>query len=183
MLEDPKFAFARQITVMPNQGYGYGIFSGLQAARGEFLAFSHADMQCSPADVFRAYEALLAQSSPSQVLIKGKRAPRGLNAALVTNGMAFIASLVLTTRLSDINAQPKLFHRSHLARLKQAPPGMQFDLYVLYQAKRAGLAIKTIPVVFGQRAHGHSKWAFSILSRYKTIWSMLLYIFKLRFAA
>ena len=46
-LANPDYAFARSVLVEENQGYGHGIFTGLQAARGEFLAFSHADMQCA----------------------------------------------------------------------------------------------------------------------------------------
>jgi hypothetical protein len=83
-------------------------------------------------------------------------------------------------RLTDINAQPKVFHRSHLERLRRPPEGFQFDLYVLYAARRAGLRVLTVPVVFGTRAHGHSKWAFSFVSRYRTSWATIVYIFKLR---
>ena len=97
--------------------------------------------------------------------------------------MALIASTVLTTRLADVNAQPKVFHRSHLARLTEPPVGFQFDLYLLYQARRAGLSILTVQVVFGERVHGQSKWAFSFLSRYRTIWETIVYIFRLRFGA
>jgi hypothetical protein len=79
-----------------------------------------------------------------------------------------------------VNAQPKVFHRSHLARLTQPPDGFPFDLYVLYQAKRARLSVLTVPVVFGERAHGQSKWAFSFLSRWRTILNMVKYIVHLR---
>jgi len=180
-LARPEFAFARSVRVPQNRGYGHGILTGLQAARGEFLAFSHADMQCSPADVFRAYDRLLAAPNPSQTLVKGKRTARDASASLVTNGMAALASTVLLTPLTDINAQPKLFHRSHLARLTRPPDGFQFDLYVLYRARQAGLTLLTIPVVFGERVHGQSKSAFNILARYRTIWATITYIFKLRF--
>ena len=180
-LHRPELAFARAIHVTHNRGYGQGIFTGLQAARGEFLAFSHADMQCSPADVFKAYHQLTAEPDPTRALIKGKRGPRDFSAALVTNTMSLLASTVLLMNLTDINAQPKVFHRTHLERLSRPPDGFQFDLYVLYTARRAGLKILTLPVVFGQRAHGQSKWAFSFLSRYRTIWATITYIFKLRF--
>jgi len=180
-LKKPELTFARTVEVRQNQGYGHGILTGLQAAQGEFIGYSHADMQCSPADVFAAYHQLVSQPDPSGVLVKGKRQQRELSASLVTNGMALIASVVLTTKLTDINAQPKLFHHSHLQRLTRPPDGFQFDLYVLYQACRAGLQIETVPVVFGQRAHGESKWATSIFSRYRTIWAMIVYIFRLRF--
>ena len=182
-LQRPDLAFARTVQVAVNQGYGHGIYTGLQAAQGEFIGFSHADMQCSPADLFRAYEQLSAQPDPPRTLVKGKRTGREFGASVVTHGMALLASTILWTSLTDINAQPKLFHRSHLARLTHPPQGFQFDLYVLYQARRARLKILTIPVEFGQRAHGQSKWAFSILSRYRTIWATIVYMFQLRLKA
>ena len=48
------------------------------------------------------------------------------------------------------------------------------------RALEAILAV-TVPVTFGRRAHGQSKWAFSFLSRYRTIWATIVYIFQLRF--
>jgi glycosyltransferase involved in cell wall biosynthesis len=179
-LARPELAFARAVTVPSNRGFGHGTLTGLKAAHGAVLAFSHADMQYKPRDCFDAYRLLMAQPDPARAIVKGKRAPRGFQAALVTNTMAVLASVVLLTRLTDINAQPKVFHRSHLARLTRPPDGFQFDLYVLYRARRAGLRLLTVPVVFGARAHGQSKWAFSFVSRYRTIWATIVYIFKLR---
>jgi glycosyltransferase involved in cell wall biosynthesis len=179
-LARPELAFARSVSVPVNRGYGHGLMVGLQAAQGEYLAFSHADMQCSPADVFAAYHQLLAEPDSTRVLVKGKRGKRDFAASLTTNGMAAISSMVLLTPLTDINAQPKLFHHSHLARLTRPPDGFQFDLYLLYQARRAGLRILTLPVHFGERLHGQSKSAFNILARYRTIWAMIVYVFRLR---
>jgi len=180
-LNRPAMSFARAVLVSENRGYGHGIYTGLQAARGEILGFSHADMQCSPADLFAAYHRLMAETNPAQCLVKGKRGRRGFFESLVTNAMACIATGVLWKKLTDINAQPKVFHRSHLQRLTDAPVGFQFDVYVLYRARRAGLKIVTVPVVFGPRAHGQSKWAFSFVSRYRTIWATIAFIFRLRF--
>jgi glycosyltransferase involved in cell wall biosynthesis len=180
-LQRLELAFARTVRVPRNRGYGYGLYTGLQAAHGEFVAFSHADMQCSPADVFKAYDCLIAMPSPTQTLVKGRRSRRDFSASLITTGMSVLASTILLTSLTDINAQPKVFHCSHLARLTQPPDGFQFDLYLLYQARRAGLKILTIPVVFGERVHGQSKSAFNIFARYRTIWATIVYIFHLRF--
>jgi glycosyltransferase involved in cell wall biosynthesis len=179
-LKRPELAFARIVKVSQNRGYGYGLYTDLQAAQGQFLAFSHADMQCSPADVFAAYHKLMAEPDPTRSLVKGKRGKRDFAASLITNGMAALASMVLLTPLTDINAQPKLFHHSHLARLTRPPDGFQFDLYVLYEARRAGLRLLTLPVHFGERLHGESKSAFNILARYRTIWATIVYLFRLR---
>jgi glycosyltransferase involved in cell wall biosynthesis len=180
-LSQQNYSFARTVLVPKNRGYGHGIFTGLQAAKGEYVAFSHADMQCSPADLFRAYHELVSTVDPAKALVKGKRiSSRGFSAFLVTFGMTVLASTILTTRLNEINAQPKVFHRSHLDALTEPPDGFQFDLYVLYKARKRRLKIISIPVEFGARAHGESKWAFSFLSRYRTIWATVVFIFKLR---
>ena len=52
----PKYAFARVVNVESNQGYGFGIVSGLKKAKGEFIGYTHADMQTDPADVIKALE-------------------------------------------------------------------------------------------------------------------------------
>ncbi len=181
-LKRPDRAFARTIVVPVNRGYGYGIAAGLRETRGEFVGFSHADMQCSPADLFTAYHKLLAQPDPKGVVVKGKRSKRSLGPSIFTNIMGLLATIVLMTGLTDINAQPKVFHRSHLKLLTNPPNGFDFDLYVLYMARRAGLKVLTVPVIFSQRARGLSKWAFSFRSRWRTILATVLYIFRLRFS-
>jgi glycosyltransferase involved in cell wall biosynthesis len=180
-LARPEYAFARSVNVEKNVGYGHGIMTGLRAATGEYLAFSHADQQCAPEDVFAAFDRLHAMPDPTRGFVKGLREWRDFNAQIVTTGMSIVASTILLTRLTDINAQPKVFHRSHLDRLPRPPDGFPLDVYVLYQAKRAGLTVATVPVVFGKRGHGQSKWAFSFVSRWRTILNMMRYIVWLRF--
>jgi glycosyltransferase involved in cell wall biosynthesis len=182
-LADPELGFARVVTVPVNQGYGHGIATGLAAARGEFVAISHADLQCAPADVFRAYHALLERGDPTRALVKGRRSWRGLGAEVVTSGMTVLASTVLLTPLADINAQPKVFHRGLLAHLGGAPSGFELDLYVLHQARRAGFTIATIPVEFPPRRHGASKWSATLRSRWRTIARVAGYVFRLRAGA
>ena len=41
----------RSIRVEQNQGYGFGIKSGLESATGDILAWTHADMQTDPQDI------------------------------------------------------------------------------------------------------------------------------------
>jgi glycosyltransferase involved in cell wall biosynthesis len=130
-LARPELWFARVVRVPANRGFGHGTLTGLQAARGEIVGFSHADMQYRPRDVFEAYRCLMSETDPARVLVKGKRATRGFSASFVTNVMAALASLVLFMPLTDINAQPKVFHRGLLGRLTRAPEGFQFDLNVL----------------------------------------------------
>jgi hypothetical protein len=54
----PKYSFARVVIVKENQGYGFGITSGLKEAKGEFTGYTHADMQTYPADPIKALEII-----------------------------------------------------------------------------------------------------------------------------
>jgi glycosyltransferase involved in cell wall biosynthesis len=179
LLAPGHFAFARVVSVPKNRGYGYGVLCGLQAARGEYVAYSHADMQCAPGDVFAAYRKLMEQPWPERALVKGRRHGRHWRDSLVTATMSVLASVLLMKRLTDINAQPKVFHRGLVPKLASAPDGFQFDLCVLYRAVRDGRAVLTVPVEFPPRIHGQSNWAFSLASRYRTIRQTIRYMFRL----
>ncbi|MFN0060061.1 MAG: glycosyltransferase family 2 protein [Planctomycetota bacterium] len=180
LIAQPAYRFARTVRVPVNRGYGYGIWQGLLAARGETLAFSHADQQCDAADVFTAYHELFRSRSPHSTLVKGRRRGRALQSRFVTSVMSVVAGVVLGYRLRDINAQPKLFPSELLEDLSAPPNGFEFDLYVLYRARRAGYQVRTVPVEFGPRAHGVSKWATSVFSRWRTMLGVFRYIFRLR---
>ncbi len=172
-------------TVKVNQGYGFGILSGLRAAKGDVLAWTHADMQTDPYDVFLAFEhyksTLAAKGcKPDAILVKGRRIGRKFGEWAFTLGMSFISSVILQSLLFDINAQPKLFHRSLFQSLKDPPWDFSLDLYLLYTARFRGIKIHTIDVRFVPRIHGESKWAFSFKSKYKTILRTIRYIIGLR---
>src|SRR6185312_6890896 len=46
----PEFPRCRSVRVQKNQGYGFGILSGLAAAEGDILGWTHADLQTDPMD-------------------------------------------------------------------------------------------------------------------------------------
>jgi len=173
----------RVVKVAVNQGYGFGILSGLLVAKGKMLAWTHADMQTDPYDVFRAYELYekeKSRNSSQKIIVKGRRVGRRFGEWAFTFGMSIISSTVLKSFLIDINAQPKLFPRDFFLGLKNPPHDFSLDLFLIYAAKKSGYRVKTIDVIFGKRIHGESKWAFSWSSKYKTTLRTIRYIFALR---
>lgn len=174
-----RYPFAKVITVENNRGYGYGIIQGVKNAVGEVIAWTHADLQTDSEDVFCAFDKY-SQHNNEHILVKGNRVKRPFLQAVFSFGMAVIASIVLNGVFFEINAQPKLFHRSFLPFLRHAPDDFSLDLYLLYQAKQHKYSIRTIDVIFRKRLHGTSKWAYSLSSRIRTIARTIRYIFKLR---
>ncbi|OGY96861.1 MAG: hypothetical protein A2122_03130, partial [Candidatus Liptonbacteria bacterium GWB1_49_6] len=177
-LHKSDYAFARTV-FEPSPGYGAAIKTGLRAARGEFLAWTHADLQTDPADVFRAFREAEKNVSDG-FIIKGKRVGRPFSQALFSSGMAVIASVILRKPLWEINAQPKLFRRRLLETVLNGPDDFSLDVYLLYRAKQSGYPINSIDVVFEKRLHGTSKWAFSFSSKVKTTIRTVRYLWALR---
>lgn len=162
--------FVRVATVTaPNVGYGHGIMTGLRAAQGDRLAWTHADGQTPPADVLKAFDLLDASPDPDRCFVKGRRRGRPTKDTLFTLGMEACATAILGRHLADINAQPKAFTRRLLDLATAAPIDLSLDLYFLWLAKERGFEIRSFDVHFGEREHGESKWAFNWRAKAKNI--------------
>jgi len=165
----PGHPFARTVRVEVNRGYGFGVRAGLAAATGEYAGWTHADMQTDPFDAVRALQEIERQGSPRDIFVKGSRKGRPLFDQVFTVGMSLFETVSLGHRLWDINAQPNIFHRSFLDQWRNPPDDFSLDLYALYLARRMGLRIVRIDVVFPPRVHGASSWNTSIGAKWKFI--------------
>ncbi|HRH26083.1 MAG TPA: glycosyltransferase family 2 protein [Candidatus Paceibacterota bacterium] len=172
------YPFAKFISYSPNGGYGNAIMTGVRAATGDIVGWTHSDMQTDPKDVFTAFDVLKNETN-KRTLVKGARINRPLPQVVLSYGMAVIASVILRKVLVEINAQPKVFFKECIELLTNAPKDFSLDLYLLYQAKIHGYTIKTIDVEFKNRLHGESSWGGSFQNRIKTIKRTYAYIWKL----
>jgi glycosyltransferase involved in cell wall biosynthesis len=148
----------RSVRVEKNQGYGFGILSGLAAAQGRILGWTHADMQTDPADALRGLALFEGSSAPERLFVKGRRHGRPLGDVAFTVGMSVFETALLRQPLWDINAQPTMFPRAFYESWRAPPKDFALDLFAYHAAKVAGLEIRRFPVRFGERAHGTSHW-------------------------
>lgn len=169
------------VNVEKNIGYGFGILSGLRAAAGDVLAVTHADRQTDPLDVLRALD-VYDSAHDDMLMVKGARKNRKISEAVFSYGMGLIASVALGKRLTEINAQPKLFSKRFFQMVEQAAPNdFALDTYLLFKARELGRVIE-IPVFFAKRVAGEAKGGSG--SSWKTRWKLIRrcysYIWKLR---
>jgi len=176
----PSFSFARVVTVNTNQGYGFGITSGLRESQGEFIGYTHADMQTDPADVLRALKIIEKQDNPENYYVKGDRKGRAIFDQFFTMGMSAFETIYLGKKLWDINAQPNIFHKSFFEKLTNIPKDFSLDLYFLYTAQKQGLEVIRFDVLFPERIHGESSWNTGLASKWKFIKRTFDFSFKLK---
>lgn len=169
------------VTVPVNQGYGNGIMAGIAVADGEYLAWSHADLQCLPKDVVNLYNAVIGRPNPKACFGKGYRVNKTGRAGILTKLQTMLSRIILGCNLTEINAQPKLFHRDFITEFCAPPLGYELDIYAYYKAVRKNMEIVTVDVYFYKRKAGKSKWTYSFYSRQYFIMHNFVYLLKLRF--
>ncbi|MCY9517644.1 glycosyltransferase family 2 protein [Paenibacillus apiarius] len=175
-----KYKFARTIHVEINQGYGYGILQGLKVTRGEYIGWTHADMQTDPNDVIKALCIIEKKGCPQNIFVKGDRKNRPFFDQLFTTGMSMFESIYLRRRLIDINAQPNLFHRTFFSTWINPPHDFSLDLYALYLARSNNLSIERFDVIFPERINGVSSWNKGFASKWKFIKRTINFSVKLK---
>lgn len=173
--------WVKVVRVVKNQGYGYGILSGLKESQSEFVGWTHADLQCDPRNAFLAVKLLEGQKQP-KILVKGVRMGRDWKDKLVSRVFEFLAYIILGLRMYEMNAQPKVFPSRLLREMKSPPHTFALDLYLLYIAQKMKYEVMTLSVYFPPRIHGVSNWAGNFVGRYKTILAMIRYMWQLLFS-
>jgi glycosyltransferase involved in cell wall biosynthesis len=172
-----KYSFVKLVNVSVNQGYGYGILSGLNSASGDILAWTHADLQTDPGDIVEALGFFKKSSRPELLFVKGKRYGRPLMDVIFTIGMSIFETILMKTKMWDINAQPTVFHKSFYESWDNPPNDFSLDLFVYFMAKKQNLSIKRFPVLFSDRVHGSSHWNVSVSAKFRFIKRTLKYSF------
>jgi len=177
-LADPANRFARSVRLERNLGYGLGLQAGLKAAAAPVLAISHADLQCPPEDVLRAYRLYLRELPAGPCLVKGRRSGRAFLDRVVTRCYNAAAGLTLGLRtvdgrFPDVNAEPKVFDRGLVCSWDEAPKDFTFDLYLLHRAAQSGARILELDVAYPDRAWGESKLAANPWMRAQTSFNSL----------
>ena len=168
------------LKIEKNIGYGHGIMSGVRKASGKIIAWTHADLQTDPQDVVNAYQAFVSKNGDRNFILKGRRKKRKFFDHLFTSLMSIISSIAFNIKLSDINAQPKLFHRDFIKLIQDAPYDFSLDLFVLIKAYQKNYTILEFPVLFKDRKYGNAKGGDSLLGKVKLTIRTLAYIYRLR---
>jgi glycosyltransferase involved in cell wall biosynthesis len=169
-------SFLKKFKIKENIGYGNGIVYGLTKCKGEFIGWTHADLQTDPLDVLRGFKKINSKKD----FIKGKRRGRSFFDVFFSIGMSIFESILLNKIFWDINGQPTLFHRDLFLNWKNAPKDFSLDLFAYYMAKKNKYNIKRINVDFSDRKFGVSSWNNGLHSKIKLIIKTLNFSFNLR---
>lgn len=170
------------INITEDLGWGNGVMSGLNIASGDYVGWTHGDLQYELSTLNEVYKLIKnPENQNKSLLIKGLREKRSFSENFFTTTMSFIASIILFKKLHDINAQPNFFSRDILNLFENTPKDLMLDLYLYY--KTSLLEKKNIirlPVTQNKRLHGSSSWKKNFFSNYSLSLKQLIGIIKIK---
>jgi glycosyltransferase involved in cell wall biosynthesis len=142
-------------TVKKNIGYGFGIKTGLEKAKGKIIGYLWAD---SISDATRLWDLASKLENSNVALIKISRVKR--NDALYRRIQSRVYNtlfwLMFGIKSHDINGCPKLMKRSVYKTIKLKSNDWFLDPEIMLKVKKMGFKYKEIPVESDKRVHGKS---------------------------
>ncbi len=129
---------------------GWDMRTGLDAATGEYLVVIDGDSQNPVTDVLRMYREMRRTGAD---VMKGRRIARfdGPYRRLVSYVYNSVFTLLFRTRgLWDINGKPKGLTRVAYERMGLKSDDWFIDAEIVLAARRAGLQVNELPVVFNR---------------------------------
>jgi glycosyltransferase involved in cell wall biosynthesis len=170
----------KKLNLSKNQGYGGGIKAGLEVAQGDYIGWTHADLQTPLIDFLKLFNLI---KDKKNIFGKGIRTNnRGYFSGIISRMHEILASKILGYNLKEINAQPKIFSKDVLKYFTNMPMNWTtLDTYAVYICLKNDIKITEMKVVFNNRIYGESKWQNNFSNFIKHIFFNLLYLVQLRF--
>ena len=174
-----KHIHIKKIFLQKNRNYSDGVIAGLKEAKGDFIGWSHADLQTPLKDFYDIY---LIIKNKKVILGKGKRINRQPLDQFITELHELFSRLILGIKMKEINAAPKIFSKELLNIFNQLPyESTLLDTYIVFRCHKKNIKIVEISVDFKRRQYGESKWKNNLYNLIKHLLINFLYLIKLRF--
>ena len=163
----------KKVTVARNQGFGWGVISGLAASEGEWVGYMGGDGQVDPEDVVKLLR--LRQSGSDLIKVRRKHRQDGFVRTWISNVYVMMVCLGFGLSFYDINATPRIFRRRWLKQLQLSSRDWFLDAELMIKAEYLGMKVREVPITFQKREGGSSNVTLG------TIFEFLINIIRYRF--
>lgn len=149
-----KYAFARAIYHPKNTGRGRTVADGIRAAKGKVVGYIDIDLEVPPVYIPEAVDLVLNRHAD---VVIGQRIYRTTFTSIIrevlSRGYRSLAATLVDTGGLDTESGYKFFNRTKILPIirKIKHQGWFWDTEVIVFAKRAGLHITELPVLFMRR--------------------------------
>ncbi len=162
--------------VAVNQGYGFGILSGLPLCTAPWVGLICADGQVEAVDVVKLFDVAARSKGPRLVKVRRRFRMDGLRRKVTSIAYNVFTALLFGGLGSiDVNGNPKIMPRTYLDRMRLQSKDWFLDAEIMIKAKRLGLEVLELNVMAMMRTGGKSN------VRPSTCWEFFLNLLRYRF--
>lgn len=160
-----KDARIKPVLVEVNQGYGWGVISGLNAATSQIIGYIDGDGQVPPEDIIRVLKGF---ENPSEIFCKGIRYQRGdgWKRILASFGYNGIFKIMFCSTARDINGKPKFMKKDLYDSLELKSKDWFVDPEIIIKVLHKGYKPKEIIVHFDERKKGKSNVSLKTIQEF-----------------
>lgn len=166
------------VHISVNQGYGWGVISGLKRVSQEYVGFMGGDGQMEPSDVLRVYSKLIDENLD---LCQVKRVLRkdGPIRKFISYCYNFIFRFLFSWKVKDVNATPKIMRREIYEKFDLVSQDWFLDAEVVIKCTKMRCKVGEVSAIFHKRETGKSEVNFfTILEFVKNMIRYRLWSFK-----
>jgi dolichol-phosphate mannosyltransferase len=165
------------VRVEINQGYGFGILSGIPHARAAWIGTIPADGQVDAEDVVRLFDAVEAHKGPVLGKVRRRFRMDGFRRKVISIVYNLFVRILWPSLASlDVNGVPKILPREVLRGMGLRSANWLLDAEIMIKAHYMGLQVLELNVFARMRSRGisHVKGA--------TIWEFVRSLLMFRFS-
>lgn len=165
------------VRVEVNQGYGFGILSGLPHARAAWVGMIPADGQVDAEDVVRLFDAVEAHQGPVLGKVRRRFRMDGFRRKIISIVYNLFVRILWPSLASlDVNGVPKLLPRDVIRAMGLRSRNWLLDAEIMIKAHYMGLPVLELNVFARMRSRGISH------VRGETIWEFVRSLLLFRFS-
>ncbi len=168
----------KQINITKNHGYGFGVITGLNEAKGEYIGFIDGDNQIASRQVIKAYNAIKGTDAALCITKRSKR-PKNFIRKIASIGYNTLLNVLFFTNFWDINSKPKFIKQEFYKQLAPYSKDWFLDTEIVLKTKRKNFKIIEVPVIYKERTKGKSKIKSDIIK--ELLADIIKFIFYSRF--
>jgi polyisoprenyl-phosphate glycosyltransferase len=147
----------RRVDVKVNRGYGLGMWTGVQAARGRVVCMAWSDGQVSSEDIAKVCAMSLDLKRSEMVKVQRVTRYDGLLRRFISKTYNTLFTILFGRVTPDVNGCPKILRREDWALLDMQSLDSFADAEIMIKVARLNFKITEVPVVFLARKQGGTK--------------------------
>jgi glycosyltransferase involved in cell wall biosynthesis len=145
------------VTVEVNQGFGFGVLSGIPHAAAPYIGMVAADGQVDAEDVVRLYDAVRTSKTPVVGKVRRRfRMDGPLRKVISVSYNLFVHLLWPKLGSWDVNGHPRMFRRDVLLSMNLQSTNWFIDAETLIKAHYMGVRVFEVNVFARMRGNGLS---------------------------